>query len=332
MSLTHNDFAEKLLRDAFPKRAGLKAGATVAHLSFYLAEFLGCDPIILVGQDLGFVDGLYYKPGTAIHETWGVELGRFNTLETKEWERIVRSRSILRKIPDIHGHPMYTEEQFFVYLQQFERDFAASRCRVIDATEGGARKQGVTVMTLREAIDKYCRNAERGTRNDEGEVGAPAWKTWACDVVGNLEKLRGALEQRREAALGMKETCVGTVPLLKEMIEHQADGARMNRLFAEVDRLRGRVGDDPKTFEMVTFLNTIGEMRKFQADLGVKTSKKDSLERQRRQLMRDVEYVGDLQVGCERLLEIVEEALARIERQLAAARAGMPWPREVAGS
>ena len=99
----------------------------MAHLSFYLAEFLGCDPIILMGQDLGFVDGLYYKPGTAIHETWGVELGRFNTLETKEWERIVRSRTILRKIPDIHGHPMYTEEQFFVYLQQFERDFAASR-------------------------------------------------------------------------------------------------------------------------------------------------------------------------------------------------------------
>jgi len=87
-----------------------------------------------VGQDLGFVDGLYYKPGTAIHETWGVELGRFNTLETKEWERIVRSRTILRKIPDIHGHPMYTEEQFFVYLQQFERDFVASRCRVATET------------------------------------------------------------------------------------------------------------------------------------------------------------------------------------------------------
>ncbi len=87
-SVIHNDFAERLLRGTFPQRMGMKAGATVAHLSFYLAEFMGCDPIILTGQDLGFVDGLYYKPGTAIHETWGVELGRFNTLETKEWERI----------------------------------------------------------------------------------------------------------------------------------------------------------------------------------------------------------------------------------------------------
>ncbi len=330
MSLTHNDFAERLLRGAFGQRMGLKAGATVAHLSFYLAEFLGCDPIILTGQDLGFVDGLYYKPGTAIHETWGVELGRFNTLETKEWERIVRSRAILRKIPDIHGHPMYTEEQFFVYLQQFERDFAASRCRVIDATEGGARKQGVTVMKLREAMEQYCSGQWSVA---SGQTGAPpAWKHWTCDALGNLWRVKGALEARRQAAEGMKSTCEQTIPVLKEMVEHQSDAARMNKLFVEVDRLRSKVGEDPATFEMVTHLNTIGELRRYQADLLVKTSKKDSLERQKRQLMRDIEYVGDLQVGAERLLEIIEEALRRIELQMAAVGEGRAWPREVAGS
>ena len=193
-------------------------------------------------------------------------------------------------------------------------------------------------MTLREAIDRFCRNDERRTMNDENAENGmrnaegenernaslsptpyplPPWKIWTCDVVEIWRRCRGRLGGR-EAALGMKETCEKTIPLLKEMLEKQADAAEMNRLFVEVDRLRGKVGQDSATFEMVAFLNTIGEMRKFQADLGVKTSKKDSLERQRRQLMRDVEYVGDLQVGCERLLEIVEEA--RIERQLAAAR------------
>ncbi|HVT80844.1 MAG TPA: 6-hydroxymethylpterin diphosphokinase MptE-like protein, partial [Phycisphaerae bacterium] len=324
MSLTHNDFAEKLLRGTFPQRAGLKAGATVAHLSFYLAEFLGCDPIILVGQDLGFVDGLYYKPGTAIHETWGVELGRFNTLETKEWERIVRSRTILRKIPDIHGHPMYTEEQFFVYLQQFERDFAASRARVIDATEGGARKQGVQLMTLREAIDRFC--------GAPLQVPSAPWKQWKVDALANLRKTREALLARRVDGLGMKETCERTIPLLKEMLESQADAASMDRLFVQVDRERGRVGNDPVTFEMVCHLNTIGELQRYQADLGVKGAKADSPERQRRQLLRDVDYVGNLKVGAERLVEIVDEALTRIEKQIAALEAGKPWPREVAGS
>jgi hypothetical protein len=330
MSLAQNDFADRLLRGAFSgNRAGLKAGATVAHLSFYLAEFLGCNPLILVGQDLGFVDGLYYKPGVAIHETWGVELGRFNTLETKEWERIVRSRSILRKIPDIHGHPMYTEEQFFVYLQQFERDFAASRCTVIDATEGGARKQGVTVMTLRDAIDQYC-HPPADEQQPAGHV--PPWKTWAGDALAHLERVRAALEARRTAALSMKETCEQTVPVLREMLDHQSDGARMDKLFIEVDRLRGKVGEDPATFEMVTHLNTIGELRRYQADLLVKKSKKDPMERQRRQLLRDIEYVGDLKLGAERLLEILADATRRIDLQIEALSTGKHWPREVAGS
>jgi len=351
MSLIHNDFAERLLRGALPKRAGMKAGATVAHLSFYLAEFLGCDPIILVGQDLGFVDGLYYKPGTAIHETWGPELGRFNTLETKEWERIARSKTILRKIPDVHGHAMYTEEQFFVYLQQFERDFAAARAAgrvVIDATEGGARKEHVAVMTLRAAIDQYC-----GDGNSKFEIRPPPlnsnqaqnskfemahkrsdslpWKTWGCDAAANLEKVITALRERRQSATDMKEICEQTVPLLKEMMASQEDGAKMGRLFVDVDRLRSKVGADPATFEMVCFLNTIGELRKFQADLGVKSAK-DPLERQRRQLLRDIDYVKNLAVGAERLIEILDGALGRLERQVLTVRENKPWPREVAGS
>jgi hypothetical protein len=327
MSLTDHEFAALLLKGYFPPRASLKGGATVAHLSLYLAEYLGCDPIILTGQDLGFVDGLYYKPGTAIHETWGVELGRFNTLETKEWERIVRSRTILRKIPDIHGHPMYTEEQFFVYLQQFERDFAASRSRIIDATEGGAKKQHVEVMTLRAAIDAFC------SATAQPNASARPWKTWSCDVAANLQRVISALEARRASAEAMKETCIQTVPLLEEMLAHQTDTQRMNRLFVEIDRHRSRVGADPSTFELVSQVNSvIAELRKFQGDLLVRKAGQDSLERQKRQLQRDLAYVKDLQAGAERLLELLEEAMARLRRQWEAACSGELWPREVAGS
>ncbi len=349
MTVLGNAFADKLLRDMAGgggPPAGLKAGATVAHLSFYLAEYLGCDPIIMVGQDLGFVDGLYYKPGTAIHETWGVELGRFGTLETKEWERIVRSRPILRKIPDIHGQPMYTEEQFFVYLQQFERDFAASRCRVIDATEGGARKQHVRVMTLRGALDEFCRprpnhedtkdheEERRGeeTLNAESETlnKASAWKSWRCDCLGRLRGAVGALERRAAECGEMLAVCEEMVPLLEEMIEKQADRRRMSELFIEVDRLRAKVGNDPAMFEMVTHLNTVGELRKLQHEMRIKRAA-DDMERQRRQLRRDIDYVKHLRIGCERLLEIVDEACGRLEKQAEAVERGMPWPSQVAG-
>src|SRR5690606_17778274 len=52
----------------------LRPGATVAHLAYYLARHLGCDPVIFIGQDLGFTDGQYYASGAAIHNVWAGEL------------------------------------------------------------------------------------------------------------------------------------------------------------------------------------------------------------------------------------------------------------------
>jgi len=39
---------------------GLEAGYTVSNFLFHIATFLGCSPIILVGQDLAFLDGEKY--------------------------------------------------------------------------------------------------------------------------------------------------------------------------------------------------------------------------------------------------------------------------------
>ncbi|HZK81749.1 MAG TPA: 6-hydroxymethylpterin diphosphokinase MptE-like protein, partial [Humisphaera sp.] len=113
VSVLGSSFAEGLLRELKLKKTELRGGATVAHLAFYLAEHMGCDPIIFVGQDLGFSDGLFYTPGTSYEDVWAPELSRFCTLEMKQWEQIVRERFILRRIPDQEGRPMYTEERMF---------------------------------------------------------------------------------------------------------------------------------------------------------------------------------------------------------------------------
>jgi len=53
------------------EKTSLRAGATVAHLAYYLAEHLGCNPIIMVGQDLGFSDGLFIRPAPALKTSGG---------------------------------------------------------------------------------------------------------------------------------------------------------------------------------------------------------------------------------------------------------------------
>jgi len=166
LSLLGNDFAESLLREMKLNKEKLPAGATVAHLAYCLAEYLGCNPIVFVGQDLGFSDGLCYAAGTSYEDVWRPEMSRFCTIEMKQWEQIVRDRKILRRIPDIHGNPMYTEERLFTYLQHFERDFATSDRTIIDATEGGAMKRGTRVMKLAEVIAQYCTEGTKAQRHE----------------------------------------------------------------------------------------------------------------------------------------------------------------------
>ena len=156
VSLLDNSFAHMLVGTELAGRGGLKAGATVAHLAFYLAHYMGCNPIIFIGQDLAYTGHVFYVPGVDIHHTWRGEINRFNSMETREWERIVRNRTILRRVTDIRGQPVYTDDLLFTYLEQFEKDFQGLTTTLINATEGGAHIRGTQAMTLREAMDRYC--------------------------------------------------------------------------------------------------------------------------------------------------------------------------------
>jgi hypothetical protein len=298
-----NAYADSLLREMTgtgPERlekGRLPSGATVAHLAFYLAEHLGCDPIILVGQDLGFSDGLAYAPGTNIDDVWRPELNRFCTFEMRQWEFIARERPILRKIPDQEGRGMYTEERLFTYLQQFERDFLRSKSRVIDATEGGARKRGASVMTLRDAIDQFC--VTPCSRTEPMEQ-AP----WAlCATIGSC------LGRRAEEATRIEEIARETLPLLEEVSDHLNDQARVNRAIARIDLLRSRMDSLGATYDLVTQLTQSTELRRFQKDRQIVSQGLSGVELQERQIERDMENVRAIADAAKEFIELVGEVI-----------------------
>ena len=138
-------------------RPWLPPGATVAHLSFHLAEYMGGEPIIFVGQDLAFSHHVTHVPGSAIHRAWYTQLNRFNTFESLEWQQIAGLRGgVLRKVPAWSGEQLYTDVQMESYLHRFEEKFEQSSATVIDATEGGAKKKGAIAMSLSEAMRRHC--------------------------------------------------------------------------------------------------------------------------------------------------------------------------------
>ncbi|MDI1290071.1 MAG: DUF115 domain-containing protein, partial [bacterium] len=211
----------------YEERTELQAGATVAHLAYYLARHLGADPVIMIGQDLGFTDHCYYGPGAAIHRVWGPELGAFRTIEMLEWERIARMKGLLRRIDDHAGQPMFTDEQMATYLVQFERDFLADTQRgltVIDATEGGCAKRHAKTMPLAEAIGAF-----RGA----GQIHLPR-SVRKPDAKPRIAKARARLQELSAGSVEMERLSRETAELLTEVRHHHEDQSRVNRLISKV--------------------------------------------------------------------------------------------------
>ena len=305
-SLLDNRWARLCVGDALAARAGLKGGSTVAHLAFYLAVYMGCDPIILVGQDLAYTDHVYYVPGTAMHDLWRPELNRFNTIEMREWERIVRNRPISHKVRDIHGNEIYTDEQLFTYLQQFEGDFAHLPGRVIDATQGGVRKAGTQVMTLREAAEKHC----RASLPAEGlaYIDQLAW-----DDRAGFEAARSELRKRLDEADGVANICSEMLELLHELETLLDRPAAFNQRIAAVDKLRVRIREHERVYEMITSLAQRAELQRFSADRRTLLLDGDPVERARRQLQRDVAFVEAFAEGADALREILRGSIERFD-------------------
>lgn len=269
----------------------LPSGSTVAHLSYYLARHLGCDPVIFIGQDLGFTDGQYYAAGAAIHQVWSGELNEFNTLEMLEWQRIMRMRRMLHKASDHLGRDVYTDEQMLAYRLQFEREFGEDRARglrVIDATEGGVRKEHATIMTLAEALDAFAGpEVEPWTAPTRDAESSPTRKG---EVVKRLTALAAE-------AKTVKRLCDKTQTILGEIYAHAGNNTRVNPLIEKTRAIGTQAEAVGAAYRLIQYINQTGQLKRFRRDRLIALDETASpVDKQRLQVERDREnmrWLGD---------------------------------------
>jgi hypothetical protein len=298
--VTQSNYMDRMLAEDAKPITPIKAGATVAHLSVYLAQHLGCDPIMLIGQDLGFSDGLYYCPGTAIHDVWATELNSFNTLEMMEWQRIVRHRGLLSRQNDMYGKPIFTDEQMVTYLKQFERDFAKSTQQILDCTEGGLAIANTTPMTLADALAAYANKP------------VPTLPIPSRDFdTQRLAKMVKLLERRLAEVEELRALSQKTVPLLQSMKKHQRNYDKACEIHDRIEKNKKKVDALQDTFTLVNELNTIGAFKRARADRAIQHEDMDPMEVQRRQIDRDVENLEWLIQACDEGQQIFRDALQR---------------------
>ncbi|MGE5370815.1 MAG: motility associated factor glycosyltransferase family protein [Solirubrobacterales bacterium] len=125
------------LDETYGSKGALNTGLSVSHLAYSTAEVLGCDPIVLIGQDLAFAGERYYASGSRSGNR-GEE-----DMSGEVW------------IEDYDGNPIKTTVMLRVFRDWFVIALRSYKGLCIDATEGGARIEGTKIMTLRETIDQY---------------------------------------------------------------------------------------------------------------------------------------------------------------------------------
>ncbi len=134
----------------------LSIGPSSANMGFSIAEAMGCDPIVLVGQDLAYApDGRTHAADNALGEKQEAILPeKMDTL----W---VRGNYVDR---------ILTNRIWHMFLKSFEHSIATYAGTCINATEGGAFIQGSKVMTLQEAKGKYLRKRYDIVGNIRGNI------------------------------------------------------------------------------------------------------------------------------------------------------------------
>ncbi|MEL7564380.1 MAG: 6-hydroxymethylpterin diphosphokinase MptE-like protein [Dehalobacterium sp.] len=191
----------------------LSDAPSIAVVTLELLVKLGCNPIVLVGQNFAFKKDRWYAKG--IYE---------DRLE-KHMER-VKKASI--EVEDVYGGKVFTEEAFNrmrFQMEQYIRIF--SERRVINTTKGGAKIEGADFIPLEIAMKEFLT-----------QKAAEDWLTGAARVQYSKENMVRKAEE-------MEQFYKECLPLLDKVfqilsdLEREADMNNVNgitRLFPRFDK------------------------------------------------------------------------------------------------
>ncbi|MFC1821091.1 motility associated factor glycosyltransferase family protein [Thermodesulfobacteriota bacterium] len=118
----------------------LAGGPLIGNFAFDIAQCLGCDPIIMVGQDLSFEPtGLTHVEGFVFGDT--------------------EDDKIKKNMIEVEGNFVETLMTSVFYDQsrrslEIQIDRFDGQC--VNATEGGAKINGTILMDLKSALNEYC--------------------------------------------------------------------------------------------------------------------------------------------------------------------------------
>lgn len=173
------------------------------NMAFRIAVELGCNPIILVGQDLAYSrDGKSHASGTL----FGEEQGHY----------IKNTSSQSLEVMGNDGMMIETHHDWNEFRLAYEIDIAEYAGQCINATEGGAYIEGTKVMTLQDAITQYIKEPVHPLGRIRSELSLFTNEDEAKDLMSVLGKIDEALNDLKK----IQEICLSAIELINTNKEY----------------------------------------------------------------------------------------------------------------
>ena len=160
-------------------------GGSVAHLSLGIAQMIGADPVIFVGQDLSY-------PGkSAVDHAGGTVFS--STGFPRDREKFF--------VPGVRGDKVLTDRQFMSLQKQFEDMIADNPRTYINATPFGAHIAGTEAVSFTESAARYfAGDIAVASQVDEAVKNGPQFPVGAFvkkgeDILAEIKKMRGLIQE-----------------------------------------------------------------------------------------------------------------------------------------
>ena len=284
-------------------------GGSVTTAAFDMALMFGCDPVVLVGQDLCFGENGTHVPG-GVYIAQDVKIDRENGKVSIEEDYVTlkdkaRSKFDLLWLKGLDGAPVPSKFDWVTFHQWFE-NYAAflksegSPVRIINATEGGAYIEGMEHATLAEVIEKYVKK--------EVPLDAVIAAAVLKRPMPDLSALAASIEDMKK---GLKEigriadAITREVFLLKRELGREGGAPEAVRKAAKVKRLEYELfkAAESSPFIWETLMASICELKEYLRAEGDGGSKG---------IEKDIEAIqtayGKLSKGCAKFVPVLMRA------------------------
>lgn len=273
-------------------KGGLSPGTTVAHLSFFLARHMGCDPIVFIGQDLAF-------PKNQVHAS---DLSLWNITSND-----------MEMVEDIFGEPVGSMTSFKHAIYHFEKAFKETQAAIIDATEAGAKKQGARPMRLRDVIEEYCNCPPLDIKGMLREAGKSVEGVRTDDMLRDMDFINAELDL-------IKKECrevVAVVGKLKKKIDRgEMEDDQFRKLSERAEQMTQQMDGHGRALYLMGEQNYGLELYMMQHDVATI----DEIEETNQKITKQVERAAVYYPSVARAAEAFKKPLDRLIERLKCAQ------------